>query len=45
MYLDEKTIRDQCTDAVFERGQNYQQEGRIQQIDRFDDIVTPTVEG
>jgi uncharacterized Zn finger protein len=45
MERDESTIRDDCTDAVFERGQNYRDEGRIQQLDRFDDLVTATVSG
>jgi len=45
MELDESTIRDDCTDAVFERGQNYRDEGRIRQLDRFGDLVTATVSG
>ena len=30
---------------MFERGQNYREEGRIQRLDRFDDLVTATVHG
>lgn len=45
MTIDAETIRDLCTEAVFERGQNYREEGRIQRIDRFGDIVTATVQG
>lgn len=45
MDLDQETIRSRCTDAVFERGRNYREEGRIQRIDRFDDVVTAVVRG
>jgi len=45
MNVDEDTARARSTDAVFERGQNYRREGRIQQLDRFDDLVTATVRG
>jgi uncharacterized Zn finger protein len=45
MNVDEETVRTRSTDAVFERGQNYRQEGRIQQLDRFGDLVTATVRG
>jgi uncharacterized Zn finger protein len=45
MNVDEKTIRNRSTDAVFERGETYRKEGRIQQLDRFDDLVTATVSG
>ena len=45
MNIDEKTIRDLCTDPVFERGQKYRDEGRIQRIERFDDIITAVVQG
>jgi len=45
MDVDEETVRNRSTDAVFERGQNYREEGRIQQLDRFDDLVTATVSG
>jgi len=39
------TIRDLCTDAVFERGEAYLDEGRISQLSRFDDTVTGVVVG
>jgi uncharacterized Zn finger protein len=45
MNIDEATIQRRCTDAVFERGVNYRDEGRIQRLDRFDDLVTATVQG
>lgn len=45
MNIDEKTIRNLCTDPVFERGQKYRNEGRIQRIERFDDVVTAVVQG
>lgn len=45
MNVDEATIQKRCTDAVFERGVNYRDEGRIQRLDRFDDLVTATVQG
>ena len=45
MNVDEEMIQNRCTDAVFERGQNYHQEGHIQQIGRLDDLVTATVQG
>lgn len=45
MTIDNATIRNLCTDAVFERGQNYREEGRIQQIGRVDDTVTARVQG
>jgi uncharacterized Zn finger protein len=45
MDIDRETIRDRSTDAVFERGQNYRDEGRIQRLDRFDDLVTAAVSG
>ena len=38
-------IRETCTDAVFERGRNYRDEGRIQRIERFGDVVTAAVRG
>lgn len=40
-----QAIRDRCTDAVFERGQDYCEEGRIQRINRFGDIITAAVQG
>ncbi len=45
MTLDRETIRDLCTDAVFERGQTYREEGRIRQLDRFGETVTARVQG
>lgn len=45
MDVDTETIQDRCTDAVFERGQNYRREDRIQQIERFSDHVTAAVQG
>jgi uncharacterized Zn finger protein len=45
MNIEETTIRNRSTDAVFERGQNYRDEGRIQRLDRFDELVTATVSG
>ncbi|MFQ3318511.1 MAG: putative Zn finger protein [Natronomonas sp.] len=45
MNIDKKTIRNRSTDAVFERGTNYRDEGRIQLLDRFGDLVTAAVSG
>lgn len=45
MNIDEKTVRDRSTDVVFERGQKYRDEGRIQRLDRFGDLVTGAVIG
>lgn len=45
MNIDETTIRNLCTDAVFERGQKYRNEGHIRRIERFDDVVTAVVQG
>jgi len=45
MDVDEKMIRNRSTDAVFDRGQNYRNEGKIQRIDRFGDLVTAAVSG
>ncbi|MCQ4334108.1 hypothetical protein KM295_11580 [Natronomonas sp. F2-12] len=45
MNVDRETIRSRSTDAVFERGENYRDEGRIQRLNRFDEIVTATVNG
>ena len=45
MNVDRETIRSRSTDAVFERGENYRDEGRIQRLDRFDDLVTAAVSG
>lgn len=38
-------IQKRCTDAVFERGQNYYAEGKVHERRRVDDIITATVEG
>ena len=43
--LNNAKIRETCTDAVFERGRNYRDEGRIQRIERFGDVVTAAVQG
>jgi uncharacterized Zn finger protein len=45
MNVDEETIRNRSTDAVFGRGETYRKEGRIQRLDRFDDLVTGAVSG
>ncbi|CCQ33494.1 SWIM zinc finger domain-containing protein [Halorhabdus tiamatea SARL4B] len=45
MNVDEEAIRKRSTDAVFERGETYRKEGRIQRLDRFDDLVTAAVSG
>jgi|AntRauTorcE11898_2_1112593.scaffolds.fasta_scaffold04506_1 uncharacterized Zn finger protein len=45
MPVDQTDIRELCIDAVFERGQNYYDEGRIRDRRRVDDVVTATVEG
>lgn len=45
MNVTKESIRNLCTDAVFERGQQYRNEGRIQEIRRFDSTVTATVRG
>lgn len=45
MSINEGTIRDRCTDAVFERGRKYRGEGRIQRIEQFDKVVTAVISG
>lgn len=45
MNIDTETIRNRCTDLVFDRGQTYRREGRIQQLERFDDLVSAVVSG
>ena len=45
MTVTEDTIRDLCTDAVYERGENYLVDERIQQLSRFDDTITAVVSG
>lgn len=42
---DEETIQARCTDRVFQRGQNYRAEKRIERVGRFGDVVTAAVEG
>lgn len=43
--IDETDVRDLCTDAVFERGMNYREEGRIRRLDRVGSSITATVQG
>lgn len=45
MDVTEYTVRDVCTDAVFERGERYLAEGRIRDIHRVDSTVTAVVSG
>ncbi|WP_144920738.1 SWIM zinc finger family protein [Halorubrum salsamenti] len=45
MDVTEGTVRETCTDAVFERGENYLAEGRIREIHRVDAAVTAVVSG
>ena len=45
MGVTEDTVRDVCTDAVFERGERYRDEGRIHEIHRVDSTVTAVVSG
>lgn len=45
MDLNNEKIRETCTDAVFERGRDYRDEGRIQRIERFGDVVTAAIQG
>jgi len=45
MDIQEETIRDRCTEAVFERGQNYRSDGRIQRLERYGGVVTAAVQG
>jgi uncharacterized Zn finger protein len=45
MNVDRDTVRSRSTDAVLERGVNYRDEGRIQQLDRFGELVTASVSG
>jgi uncharacterized Zn finger protein len=45
MDLNNEKIRETCTDAVFELGRDYRDEGRIQRIERFGDVVTAAVRG
>ncbi|WP_225336288.1 SWIM zinc finger family protein [Halomicrobium urmianum] len=45
MDVTEDTVRDVCTDTVFERGERYLSEGRIHEIHRVDSTVTAVVSG
>lgn len=45
MTIDENDIRDLCTEAVFERGKNYREEGRIQHLTRTGESITALVQG
>lgn len=45
MTLTEAAIRDICTEAVFERGENYREEGRVANVSRVADTVTAVVRG
>ena len=45
MDLKNATIRDICTDVVFERGWDYRDEWGVQRIERFGDVVTAAVQG
>ena len=45
MQITDDTIREVCTAAVYERGETYFSEGRIQQLSRFDSTITGTVRG
>jgi Uncharacterized conserved protein len=45
MDLTQEAVQDICTDAVFERGENYLAEGRIHEIHRVDTTVTAVVSG
>ena len=45
MNLTISTVRELCTEAVFERGEDYLDDGRISQLSRFGDTVTAGVVG
>jgi uncharacterized Zn finger protein len=45
MAIEKAEIRELCTDAVFERGENYYADGRILDCTRVDDTITATVQG
>lgn len=45
MRISESQIRERCTDAVFERGENYRSEDRIGRLSRFGSVVTAAVQG
>lgn len=43
--MDEAYVRERCTEAVFERGITYHEEGRIRRLSRFGRTVTARVRG
>jgi len=45
MDVAEDAVRNLCTDAVYECGENYLEEGRIHRISRFDETITAVVSG
>ncbi|WP_123620066.1 SWIM zinc finger domain-containing protein [Halorubrum sp. CSM-61] len=45
MDVTEGGVRDLCTDAVFERGENYLSENRVREIHRVDTTVSAVVSG
>jgi len=45
MSIDRDTIRDVCTEAVFDRGEHYYDEGQVREYRRVDDVITATVTG
>lgn len=45
MSIDKQTPQSRCTDAVFKRGKTYADEGQVQRLDRFGDLVTANVVG
>lgn len=45
MPIDRATVRDLCTEAVFERGEHYFDEGRIHDCTRIGDSITASVQG
>ncbi|WP_424002676.1 SWIM zinc finger family protein [Haloarcula salina] len=45
MSIDRHQIRERCTEAVFERGENYRSEGRISRVHRFGGCIAADVQG
>ena len=45
MEVERAVIRERCTDAVFERGEQYLSEGRVGHLARFGERVTAEVQG
>jgi len=43
--IDKQTPQSRSTEAVFKRGKKYRDKGRVQRLDRFDDLVTASVVG